>query len=265
MSTRWSGSGPEFDLQWGGRAWRLKVDDARPGLRTWDEDLAETIGPLLALEGVAEVGRWEPDALSGATLVGFERRFERIEATYAPQAWGGLTVRAAWEPSAHGGGVDLEIQMSAVSVDQLKAVEVKIMSVLPERPTTRRRRWVEPRDVRSAGVSYDGRDGDARDLTTLPPTLNHTLAPRVMPAPWAGGRSYVEMVPLGDVARRITEGGTISSVGHTTRYGLFGHDLEKGVVIRARLRGLWTDSNAPEREALEHLGRFLQEPLPLGT
>ncbi len=35
------------------------------------------------------------------------------------------------------------------------------------------------------------------------------------------------------------------------------HDLEKGVV----LRGLWTDSKTPESEALEHLGRFLQEPL----
>ena len=264
MSPRWEGSGPEFDLVWGGRTWRLKVDDPRPGLRTRDEDDAEVVGPLLALEGVAEVGRWEPDALSGATLIGCERRFERVEATYAPPGWGGLTVRAAWEPSGHD-GVDLEIQMSALSVDQLKAVEVKLMSVLPERPTARRRRWVEPRDVRSAGLSYDGRDGDARDLTTLPPAVEETLAPRVLPAPWADGRSYIEMVPLGDVARRITEGGTISRVGHTTRYGLFGHDLEKGVVIRARLRGLWTDSKTPEREALEHLGRFLQEPLPLGT
>ena len=157
MSPRWGGSGPEFDLVWGGRTWRLKVDDARPGLRTQDEDGAEIVGPLLALEGVAEVGRWEPDALSGATLIGYERRFERVEATYAPPGWGDLTVRAAWEPSGHD-GVDLEIQMSALSVDQLKAVEVKLMSVLPERPTARRRRWVEPRDVRSAGLSYDGRE-----------------------------------------------------------------------------------------------------------
>ena len=161
-----------------------------------------------------------------------------------PRAGAELTVRAAWEPSGHD-GVDLEIQMSALSVDQLKAVEVKLMSVLPEPPTARRRRWVEPRDVRAAGLSYDGRDGDARDLTTLPPAVEETLAPRVLPAPWADGRSYIEMVPLGDVARRITEGGTISRVGHTTRYGLFGHDLEKGVVIRARLRGLWTDSKTP--------------------
>ena len=221
-------------------------------------------GPLLALEGVAEVGRWAPNALSGATLTGYERRFERVEATYAPLGWGGLTVRAAWEPSGHD-GVDLEIQMSALSVDRLKAVEVKLMSVLPERTTARRRRWVEPRDVHSAGLSYDGRDADAWGLTTLPPAVEETLAPRVLPSPWAGGRTYVEMVALRDVSRRLTEGGTISRVGHTTRYGLFGHDLEKGVVLRARLRGLWTDSKAPEREALEHLGRFLQEPLPLGT
>jgi hypothetical protein len=264
MSPRWEGSGPEFHLVWGGRTWSLKVDDSRPGLRTLDENHAEPVGPLLALEGVAEVGRWAPEALSGATLVGYERRFERVEATYAPPGWGELAVRAAWEPSGHD-GVDLEIQMSALSVDRLKAVEVKLVSVLPERTTTRRRRWVEPRDVRSAGLSYDGREADARGLTTLPPAVEETLAPRVLPAPWSDGQSYVEMVPLRDVSRRITEGGTISSVGHTTRYGLFGHDLEKGVVLRARLRGLWTDSKAPVAEALEHLAQFLQEPLHLGT
>jgi hypothetical protein len=45
------------------------------------------------------------------------------------------------------------------------------------------------------------------------------------------------------------------------RHSLFGHDLEKGVVLRGRLRGIWL---ADTTEAASRLDRFLREPLPLG-
>jgi hypothetical protein len=261
MSRSWNGSGPEFDLEWGGRIWTLRVDDQRPGLRIRGE---EGVGPLLGLDGVAAVGRWAPNALSGANLVGFERRFARVEATYAPLGWGALTVRVAWSPTGED-GVDLEVQVSALAVDPLKAVEVQVLSTLPEAAGARKKRWVEPRDARSAGLSYDGREPDLQGLTTLPLPGETMLVPRVLPAPWPGGGSYVEMAHPQDAARRITESSKFSSLGHTTRYGLFGYDLEKGVVLRARLRGLWVHSDAPEREALARFQHFLQEPLPLGT
>jgi hypothetical protein len=264
MARSWSGDGPEFDIAWGGRSWTLKVDGPRPGLRTSGPDA----GPVLSLEGVAAPGRWDADAFSGATLVGFERRFERIEATYGPPGWGDLSIRAAWSPSGSGDeGIDLEIQLSAQSVGELKALEVKLASVLPElsKSSGRRKRWVEPRDARSARFSYDGREPDIHGLTTLPIPDDDRLAPRVLPAPWPGGASYVEIAHPHDVARRIAETIKIGTVGHTTRYGLFGHDLEKGVVLRGRLRGLWLISSTPEREALERYDEFLREPPPLGT
>jgi hypothetical protein len=46
-----------------------------------------------------------------------------------------------------------------------------------------------------------------------------------------------------------------------TRHSLFGHDLEKGVVLRGRLRGIWL---ADASDAASQLDRFLHEPLPLG-
>lgn len=262
MSRRWNGPGPEFDLAWGGRTWTLKVDDPSPGLRV----RGEPVGPLLGLEGVAAVGRWAPEALSGASLVSFERRFERVEATYGPQGWDDLIVRAAWSPSG-ADGVDLEVQIHALSVDQLRAVEVKLASVLPEPSgSSRPKRWVEPRDARSAALSYDGREADLRGLTTLPlADESAPLAPRVLPGPWDDGRTYIEMVHPNDAARRITEAGKATSLGHTTRYGLFGYDLEKGVVLRARLRALWTNSPTARQDALELYERFKSEPLPLGT
>jgi len=261
MSRSWDGDGPEFIVPWGGRTWTLKVDDPQPGLRLVDEGT----GPLLGLEGLSALGHTSTDVFSFKTLVAWERRSDRVEATYAIETWGGLSVRAVWSLWEEN-GIDLEVQISASSVGELKALEVKLASVLPEPAVgSRPKRWVEPRDARSAGLSYDGRELDVRGLTTLPPCdESNLLVPRVLPGPWGDGWSYIEMVLPHDVARRITEAGKPSSLGHTTRYGLFGHDLEKGVVLRARLRALWSQAKDPRQEALELDERFRHEPPPLG-
>src|SRR5262249_40476972 len=154
MARLWHGAGPDYEIEWGGRNWVLKVDDKQPGLRVRGED----VGPLLALEGGAAGGRLDCQAFSGESLLACERVVERVEATYAPPGWGGLKVRAAWAPGEDD-AINLEIQVSAQTVDELKRVEVKLASVLPEPAASGRlRRWVEPRDARSAGLSYDGRE-----------------------------------------------------------------------------------------------------------
>jgi hypothetical protein len=70
------------------------------------------------------------------------------------------------------------------------------------------------------------------------------------------------------VARRIISGpvGEAFSIGSTVsvRHALFGHDLEKGVILLGRLRGLWIRSEAPEHDTLALLDEFLRDPLPLG-
>lgn len=250
MTRRWIGHGTEFVLDWGGRPWTLKLDDPRPGLR------AEGRGPLLGLEGVAEVGRWDPDALSKDTLTAVEHRFDRIEATYSPPAWGALTVRASWFP-VEDDGVELEIQLSAQSVDELRAVEVRVLSTLAEVPPEPGGGKVYPRDVRSAALTYDGRDPfpEGRGMTTWPPG---PFGPDFITSWSYFEGSYVELVYPGDVSRRIQQ-------TETLRYGLFGHDLEKGVVLRGRLRGHWyhhPNFNA----AIQRLSRQFQDsPLPLST
>jgi hypothetical protein len=212
-------------------------------------------------------GRSDPKALSPANLTGFEQRGGRIEATFVPPGWGDLNVRAAWT-AVDDATVDLEIQALVLSPGLLPGLEIQILSTLPE-PKTRAarsqfKRWVEPRDTRAGGLSYDGREVHTRGLTTLPPADSEGLLPRILPSPWEEGWSYVEMTHPRDAARRITEAGSISSLGHTTRYGLFGHDLEKGVVLRARLRGVWLRDPSPARPAQTLFEQFLQEPLPLG-
>ena len=49
------------------------------------------------------------------------------------------------------------------------------------------------------------------------------------------------------------------------RYGLFGHDLEKGVIVRGRLRGLWIPCGDFDEMSREAFREFLETPPPLGT
>jgi hypothetical protein len=50
----------------------------------------------------------------------------------------------------------------------------------------------------------------------------------------------------------------------SVRYALFGYDLERGVVLRGRLRGEWVSGRADAAEIARRYHHFLGEPLPLG-
>ena len=76
------------------------------------------------------------------------------------------------------------------------------------------------------------------------------------------------MVHPHDVARRIFWGQSqpdLAIAGQLhIRYGLFGHDLEKGVIIRARIRGLWISGRDIAVLTPVALRDFLETPPPLG-
>jgi len=271
--SHWTGTGPDFHLSWGGREWTLKLDEDCPGLRSRSD---RSNVKLFSLHGLAQAGRFESGAFRAATLVGFEHRRARVQATFAPPGWGGLVVRAAWCSVAPRDAIDLEIQVTATSVGELSALEVAVLSQLEEHdggPPALLSSCVEARDARSAALSFDGRESALAlsGLTTLPlagsPRLDRL--PRIFAAPEAEpGVFYVEMAQPDDVARRIAcepiHDGSRAAFAASTRYGLFGHDLEKGVVLRARLRGCWIRSRAPAEDALALYREFLREPLPLG-
>ena len=100
---------------------------------------------VLALEGVAAAGRFDSEALSQRSLSGVERVGQRVEARFAPADWGGLQVVASWSPAPVADGIDLEIEVVASSVGELKSVEV-IVSTQIEGPETSKtepsRLWV---------------------------------------------------------------------------------------------------------------------------
>ncbi|HEU5116683.1 MAG TPA: hypothetical protein VFT74_08400 [Isosphaeraceae bacterium] len=253
MLRRWEGSEAEYAIEWGEARWTLRLDGDRPGLRSGE------IGPLLGLEGLSAVGRWDAGAMSGSSLVNVEERLGRIEATYVPEGWDELTLRAAWSsPSEE--VIDLEVQVSTRSVGRLHAVEARVLSTLSPPPGPGVYRSVEPRDARSASFTYDGRETDLSELSTGPPGPIQT--PWLAPKSGREGWTYVELVHPDDASRRIMEGRLPFP---TCRYGLFGFDLERGVVLRGRLRGVWLPKSEAFEGAERHRDAFLKEPLPLST
>jgi hypothetical protein len=269
----WQGDGPHFLIEAAGRPWGLDLDEAQPGLR-WSD--ARSTARLLALHHIAAPGRRDERAFERTALVSLEHHRGRVRATFAPRGWHGLTVRATWEPTPHAEGFDLEVQVTVTSPGVLRRVEVAVASswalATTGRPPAVAYR-VEPRDVLAAALSYDGREPPdvLHSLTTLPvpPTFTRSLSPQMAREPGPPrDRWYLELVQPNDCARRIigeaSAPADAAPGGISIRYGLFGHDLEKGVVLRGRVRGSWIDSPSPEPEARRRLEAFVSEPPPLG-
>ncbi len=254
----------------GNHRWTLKLDEIHPGLY-WRE--GSTLAKLLALHSIAARGLRDNRAFEGVSLIEVAQHRGRLEASFAPARWDGLRIRASWSRAPIGEGVDLEIQLQATTAEVIGGVEVGIISEWGQDRSATPSCQVEPRDIRSAGSTYDGRETAdmLRTLTTLPvpATSPHPLMPQIFtPRESIDEIHYVEMIPPNDCARRIRpqplSPPSGPRPGFSMRYELFGHDLEKGVVLRARLRGLWIHSQSPEQEAWSAYREFLSEPPSLG-
>jgi hypothetical protein len=268
----WQGTGTEFTLALGSVTLCLNVRRPNPGIESagGDSDVR-----LLALDRLTQTARCDGLAFDPRALAGCELVRGRVEATYAPANWDGLRVRAAWSPATGVEGVDLEIQVGAGSAAKLRRLEVGVVSMwFPggKRPTGIDHR-VEARDARAAALSYDGRESpvDLSRLTTLPITGDwlNTLDPLTFDATSIkAGLNYVEVVRPNDVARRIIgrpAGDESNRPRHVcVRYGLLGHDAEKGVILRASVRGVWIGSEILAEDARELYRQFLAQPPSLG-
>jgi hypothetical protein len=222
------------------------VDAARPGLVV----VGHPIGPVLALDGITAPGRCDPDALGGTSLAGHEVMFDRVEAVYTPADWDSLRVRATWAPRGDD-LIDLEIQVQAFTVGDLESIEIHVTS----RPGTS-----ALEELADLDPSEVARLRDARSTLPLPgegsvPTVLVDLG-----EPADGPRYYLEMIHPDDGLRREVDPGS-----GTVRYALFGHDLERGVIVRGRLRGIWYAARPDHAEVERRREEFLREPLPLGT
>jgi hypothetical protein len=186
-----------------------------------------------------------------------------------------LKVRASWRPDEHRRCLDLEVQATARSVGELRSLEVVVASRFLDlgTPAGPLASWVRPRDAHTAALSYDGREPaeELARLTTLPvlPAARPAFGPVqvLSPSPELPG-DYFEMVHPQDVSRQVilgtasVEPPTGSAIG--IRHALFGHDLERGVALRGRLRATWRAGAATGWDLMQAFREFLEEPPPLG-
>src|SRR5262249_32898238 len=116
----------------------------------------------------------------------------------------------------------------------------------------------------------DGRDATAvSERATQVFSAYRPLRPSLVRAP--GGPDdlyYAEIAHPADLARRISREPLVkrstTDSRISIRYSLFGLALEKGVVLRARLRACWIRSGNPDEAAAMIYQAFLREPPPLG-
>jgi hypothetical protein len=271
----WQGDGPVFTIEAEGRTWRLDLESPHPCL-AWSD--THTAARLLEVDHVAAAGRRDESAFDGASLVSFERHRGRIQAIYAPREWTGLNVRTAWSETPERDGFDLEVQVWSTSTGVFRRLEVAISNSWSHRATANRpARFysIETRDAQAAALTYDGREPvevlRVLGATSVQDPSPHRLPPAFLRIPGGPPRSrwcYLEMVRPDDCARRIfgdvVTGEDLARKTVSNRYGLFGHDLEKGVVLRGRLRGVLMARLASPAERHRRYDAFLAEPPALG-
>ena len=136
--------------------------------------------------------------------------------------------------------------------------------------TSRLDRWVDARDARSAALSYDGRetavDSQSADTIAVPDSARaqclccrRAARPVSIMSRWSSRTTWLARFGSSLVTRYSR-----CWIGWSCRYGLFGHDIEKGVVFRGRLRACWLGVHNYAPDVTPLYEQFVSEPLPLG-
>ena len=252
--SRWQGDGPDFTIECAGHRWTLRVQSADPGLVCQE---GPSVGHFLTLHGLTTADhRGERDWPFGeaSSLLGCERVRHRVQATYVLQDWPELYIRASWAPTPDDHGFDLEIQVSNLSRGVQRGLEMTVGSFWIERAHS----WLPSSTTETPFAPV------------LQPLSARSYPPHLCPDPLGlPGRYYAEMVRPGDCVRRQLDapvGSPSAPRGTSIRHVFFGCDLEKGVVLRGRIRGRWIDSpiGPPDDELRRSYESFLSEPPPLG-
>jgi hypothetical protein len=256
---RQRGAGLVYTAPWGNGTCELRLNQTQPGV------FLGRHGPLLGLAGLARHNLWAVTALCPDAIVRVEERLGRLEATYQPAGWHELTIRLAWyQPDQDVRAMELEVEILTRSVGELMGVEVMTIHTLGRAPSWDRPHAQFARDARRLTLSRDGREPRHIPVNSLleePPREPIGL----LGADPEGGE---DRASLAVVAHPLDVSRWIEDESGTCRIALFGHDLERGVVVRGRLRAWRLGKEAAswsEPELSQAVTAFLAEPPPLTT
>lgn len=189
------------------------------------------------------------DASSGGQLIESYIRGADLIATYAQTPERPVRVQAYWRAEATGAAVSVTLQVSVQTSHWQSEALRETASVLP--PTNVLRlgedRGFHPLATERPVVQLSAADGPA------------CLLFRDQQAPV----SYAEMIHPADyeLDELVSAADSAGTLVHTHR--LFAEQLEKGVIRRARIRGVWMPRDGDEQAALAAYEQLCQAPPPL--
>jgi hypothetical protein len=171
------------------------------------------------------------------------------------------------------GDRQLDLEVLATTLDPFERCEVLTVSrvlhsavLVPTGVSRNDPQWVEvdsvvgqtgtrlvlPRDCEAAKLSLDGRSPCFGDMLLAGPYAYPLVLCRPIGHDW----SYIEMSRADDCARIIV---CRTRNRAEVSFGLFGLDLEKGVILRGRVRGVFVARKQDVDRALELYGAFADE------
>jgi hypothetical protein len=250
----------------------LRLSGSAPGLRNIRVAAGRTTthwpGPILAVRLVQAVGTTPAEVSFPASRIEHRLRSGLVDIQLNESNRCPVRLQCYWS-ATRPRQIDMEILVTSIhSFERLEVLTASVASV-PESGRSeclvKSNRWLDvpdagtaswvvvPRDAAASAASFDGRQPSINDMMLVPPSPTPLVCYRPAGQRW----SYVEMSHPDDCARVLARrAGRRIEWG----FGLFGLDIEKGVILRGRVRGVIVPRREDLRRAARLLRRFITEP-----
>jgi hypothetical protein len=271
MAMSWRAAPDGYRVVDSGLTGKLVLRGRAPGLREVGSPFAEVArwpGPLLAIETAQVAGKRSFPVYARAPARQRRQRGNLIDVQLPASRRCPVRLDLYWRATT---SRQLDMEVLATTATPLEHLEVLTVSRVPcadalvdagaadtqwlslGETTPPPARWlVLPRDREAAAFSLDGRFPRFGEMALAAPFTH----PLVLYRPAAAAWSYVEMSHPDDCARIIISRQRGQAQVH---FGLFGLDLEKGVIARGRLRAVFIERRDDTQSALQLCSAFMLE------
>jgi hypothetical protein len=138
--------------------------------------------------------------------------------------------------------------------------------LLESRPELTVRSSIPSREILRLASTDSGQFAPVPNVATVPLVVNRDAGPGCLVFRFPEiGLSYGEMVHPADFERSNLKRATAHDAAIEVRHRLFAERLEKGVILRARVRGVWVDGAEDTRQVAACYAAFAAAEPPLGA
>jgi hypothetical protein len=234
--------------------WSAMIDLLRP-----DRGLTDLLAAGNRLAGGEWLGLGWPAAegnQEGELVDGYQRGADLVAAYRKPSA--PVRVDAMWRVVPW-----REAAAVLAVVDLIVSVRTELLKSWPELAV---RSSVPSREILRLVSADSGQFAPVPNIGAVPLVVNCDTGPGCLVFRFPDmGLSYGEMVHPADFQRSQLKRPAARDASVEVRHRLFAERLEKGVILRARVRGVWVDGAEDTREVAACYAAFAAAEPPLGA